>query len=507
MRSLDDPPAPMTAQPDGIRRAAVSGVAWSLVQSWGGRIASTAAFVALARTLDPDDFGVIALAVIFIDLGQMLINRGFGASIIQREELTDEDLDSAFWFSVAAGAALAVVCVATAGLLADAFDEPPLASVLRVLALNWVFGALSSVPQSVLQRELRFRSLALRRLLAVCVSGAVGVTLAVAGAGVWSLVVMALVQSGVGVIVLWSVSSWRPRWRLSVARLRAMRRFAAGVVGIDFVRFFSVRGEAFLVGAAVGPIPLGYYAVATRFLQLLNEVFTSTVGTVAFPVFSRLQDDDARRRRALFSVVRMCALAAFPAFCGLAVLAPEFIATVLGSRWAPSVILSQLLALTGLRHSISYFIANVVLSTGNAPLALQIQIVGVVVKAVALAIGVQWGVEGVAWAVLISSYATFPVALWSLRRTTGIAPRDYLVNVSRPALAAATMVVAVVGVRALVNGLGDAATLVVGTVIGAITYVATLAVVAPSLFRELRGFLADAGRRRARVPASPEAVL
>ena len=409
---------PVRTPTDGIRRAAVRGVAWSLIQSWGGRLASTVVFVALARALAPGDFGVVALAAIFIDLGLLLINRGFGASIIQREDLTDEDLDSAFWFSVLAGAILMLVCIATAGLLADAFDEPDLELVLQVLAANWLLGALSSVPQNILQRQLRFRVLALRRLLAITLSGAVAIALAIAGAGVWSLVVMVLMQSAVGVIVLWSVSGWRPRWRLSTTRLREMGGFASRVVGIDLIRFFGLRGEAFLVGAALGPVSLGYYSVATRFVVLLNEVFTSTIGSVTFPVFSRLQTDSERRRRALFSVVRMCALAAFPAFCGLAVLAPEFIHTTLGSRWDPSVVLTQLLALYGLRYSVTYFIANVVLSTGNAALELRLTIIGVAVKAMAVAIGMQWGVEGVAWAVVASSYATLPMGLWALRRTT-----------------------------------------------------------------------------------------
>ena len=298
--------------------------------------------------------------------------------------MTDEDLDSAFWFSMMAGTALALVCVASSGLLAQAFDEPQLESVLRVLSVNWILGALSSVPQSVLQRQLRFRSLAIRRLLAVTVSGATGVALAVAGAGVWSLVVMAVTQSAIGVIVLWSVSSWRPRWRLSLERLREMRRFAASVVALDVLRFFGVRGESFFIAAVIGPVALGYYAVANRFLVLLNEMFTSTIGTVAFPVFSRLQNDSERRRRALFSVVRMCSLAAFPVFCGLIVLAPELIPTVVGPGWEQSVLPAQLLALHGLRYSITYFIANVVLSTGNAALELGMELIGLAVKVVAL---------------------------------------------------------------------------------------------------------------------------
>jgi len=451
--------------------------------------------VVLGRLLEPKHFGVVALAVIVIDLGQMLINRGFGASIVQRQDLTDEHLDSAFWFSVAAGLALTAAFGLSAGVIADAFDEPQLAAVLRVLAFNWVLGAFASVPRNILQRELRFRSLALRQLVAVTVSGAVGIGLAVAGHGVWSLVVQALVQSAVSVAVLWAVSPWRPRWRASVQRLREMQGFATSVVGIDLLRFFAVRGEGFVIGAAVGPVSLGYYAVATRFHQLLNEAFTSTVGVVAFPVFSRLQDERERRQRALFSVLRMTSLAAFPAFGLVAVLAPEIIKGVFGTRWEPSVVLAQLLALHGLRYSITYFISSVVVSTGMAALELRLTIVGVAVKAVALAIGVQWGVIGVTWAVVAASYVTLPLTLWALWRTTGITARTYLRQVVEPGVAALVMVAVVAGARILFGGLADLATLAVCSAIGAVTYLAAIGALAPKLLAEARSYLVEVVRR------------
>jgi PST family polysaccharide transporter len=491
-----------TTPVDEIRHAAATGAAWSLFQSWGARLVSTATFFVLARNLDPKDFGVVALAVIFIDLGQMLIKRGFSASIVQRQDLIDEDLDSAFWFSVALGVVMMAAFVLAAGPIADAFDEPQLAPVLRLLSLNYVLGALSVVPQSVLQRQMKFRSLALRRLVTVVVSGIVGVVLALAGADVWSLVAMALVESVVAAVVLWSVSEWRPRMRVSRSRLRGMRRFAASVIAIDLLRFVAVRGEGFLIAATVSSLALGFYSVATRFLLLLNEVLTSTIGSVTFPVFSRLQDDPERRERALLSVVRMTSLAVFPAFAGLAVLAPEIIHTTLGARWDPAVLLTQLLALHGLRYGISFFISNVVLSTGNAGLELRLTIVGVCVKSIALAIGLQWGVVGMTWAVVISSWAGMPLGLWALRRTTGIRSRDYLRQLVGPALAALAMIAVVTAVRPLFDGIGDTAVLVGCTLIGGATYVATIGIVAPRLFAEVRDILGDIRRRPAKVTST-----
>jgi PST family polysaccharide transporter len=469
----------------GLRRAAVSGAAWSLAQAWGGRLVSTIAFLMLARLLSADDFGVVALAAIVIDLGQVIILRGFGAILIQREDLTEKDVDSAFWFTFAVGSVLALATWMLAAPLAEAAGEPGLTPVLRALSASWILGAFWSVPQNLLQRELRFRSLAIRRLAAVTISGVLAVALALAGAGVWSLVALTLSQNVVSIIVLWSVSSWRPSFRVSRASLVSMRGFALSIVGIEIVRFLAVRGEGMLIGVLISPIALGYYAVAQRFLQLLNEIFTSTIGSVAFPIFSRLQNDEARRSRALTSIVQLTSLASLPAFTGLAVLAPEIVEVCLGSKWEPSVVLIQLLALHGLRYAITYFVSSVVISTGSAAFELRITLLGVVIKAMCLAVGVQFGVVGVATSVVISSWGTLPLTLYALRRTTGITAGTYLRSMLEPAIAAGAMCAAVVGTKALLADTNDLLVLVCGVVVGVGVYTLVIMLIAPRLLREL----------------------
>jgi polysaccharide transporter, PST family len=425
---------------------------------------------------------------------------------VQREDVTDEDLDAVFWFSLGVGVALVALSWPTAGLLSDALGEPDFAPVLRVLSLNWILAAFWNVPQNILQRELRFASLAARRLLAVSISGVVAVALALAGAGVWSLVVMSTTQSVVSIVVLWSASKWRPSRRFSWASIRSMRGFAVRVVTIDLTRFFTIRGEGLLVGAALGPVQLGYYAVAQRFLTLLQEMFGSSIGQVAFPVFSRLQTDRERRSRALRSVVRLTGVAAFPAFIGLAVLAPVVVEVLLGPKWEPSVVLVQLLALAGLRAAMTQFVSGAIVSTGDAALQLRTMLIGVAVKAVALVIGVRYGVIGVAAAVVVSSYVTLPVTFWALRRATDLTARTYLRQAAEPAVAAGVMVLALLAGHAV---LGDEVAaplrLVLGVVVGGAAYLGTLAVVGRGLLGEARGAFAElaGGRRATRRAAAP----
>ncbi len=484
----------------GLRGAALRGAGWSLLQAWGGRLISTAVFFLLARLLVPADFGVVALATIFVELGQLVMNRGFGASIVQRDELSDEDLDAVFWFSLGIGVVLSAVSWSTAGLLAGALGEPDFAPVFRVLSLNWILAAFWSVPQNVLQRELRFASLAARRLLAVSVGGAVALALALAGAGVWSLVAMSTVQSLVSIVVLWSASPWRPSRRFSWQSIRSMRGFAARVVATDLTQFFTVRGEGLLIGAALGPVPLGYYAVAQRFVTLLRELFGSSIGNVAFPVFSRLQHDRERRSRALGTAVRLTAMAAFPAFVGMAVVAPEVVEVLLGPTWEPSVILVQLLCLAGLRSAMTQFVPGAVVSTGDAALQLRTTLIGVTVKIACVVVGLQFGVDGVAVAVVVSSYVTLPITFYALRKATDLTAASFLRQTVRPAVAAAVMALAITACRLALDGrLPAVGILALCTVVGAVAYVGALAVVGPAQLAEARDTLRQLRSRR---PAS-----
>lgn len=495
-----DPPTPR----GDLRQAAVRGAGWSLLQAWGGRIVSTASFFLLARLLAPDDFGVVALATIVVELGQKVMNRGFGAAIVQREEVTRDDLDAVFWFTLAVGTVLTSISWITAGFVADLVNEPTFAPVLRVLSINWMLSAFWAVPQNILQRDLRFASLTVRRLLAVSISGFVAVTMALAGAGVWSLVAMSLVQSVVSIVVLWTASSWRPGRHVSRASLVAMRGFAVRMVAIDVLRFFAVRGEGLLIGAVLGSVSLGYYAVAQRFTIFLNEVFTASIGQVAFPVFSRLQFEHERRLRALRSVIRLASLLAFPAFAGLIVLAPETVQVLLGDTWEPSVILVQILALHGLRTALSYFVSGVIVSTGDAALQLRVVVIGLCVKMVALVIGLQYDVEGVAWAVVISSYITLPLTFWALRKATGLTAWSYIRQTIEPALASAVMVAAILGFKWATEDLADLAVLVGGIAVGAVAYTLTILLIAPQLVDDVRNVLRDARGRRSSHQGDPD---
>jgi PST family polysaccharide transporter len=189
-----------------LRAAAARGVGWSALQASASRLLSAVVFVLLARLLEPDAFGVVAVASVFVAFMTVLVDQGFSQALVQRPSLDREHLDTAFWANLAASAVVVALVVGAAGPVADLFDEPDLAPILRALSLALVASALGGVPTALLRRRLAFASLALRGLLSVAAGGVAGVAAALAGFGAWSLVIQLVVQAGVETAVVWSAS-------------------------------------------------------------------------------------------------------------------------------------------------------------------------------------------------------------------------------------------------------------------------------------------------------------
>ncbi|MEJ2558700.1 MAG: lipopolysaccharide biosynthesis protein [Anaerolineae bacterium] len=348
-----------------LRQEAVKGVVWSIIQKWGRAAISTATFMALARLLSPDAFGLVALASVFTAFVEIFLDQGFSAAIVQRADLEREHLDTAFWITVLGGGLLTVGGIAASGLVAALFAEPRLAPILMWLSLSFVLSALSSTQSAILQRELAFKSLAARSLAATTVGGVAGISMAIAGFGVWSLVGQNLANGLAGAIVLWRASDWRPGFNLSRQHYKELFSFGVSVVGNNILKVLVRRSDDFLIGYFLGPTLLGYYTIGYRLLLVIIRLVTGIINAVAFPTFSRLQRDPKRMLRAFYNVTQYTSLLAFPVFSGLAALAPELVPALFGEKWAPSIPVMQVLALIGILQSVLFFNGSVMRASGK----------------------------------------------------------------------------------------------------------------------------------------------
>jgi len=331
-------------RPSGGRLRAAIG--WSYVLT-GGRIGSSILVTfLLARLLGPSEFGLVAMATVFITVAQTLIQQGLVSAIVQRDRLTPEHLDGAFVVLVLAGLGIGLLTAAASPLWAWVNRAPELTVVCVALSPLVLLQGLSIVPEAVLRRELRFRAVAIRTLLASLLSGAVGVVLALFGAGIWALVAQQLVNAAVGLVVLWAVCPWRPSRRPRLSGSRDLLVFSAHSANAGLGLMLSSKADVIFTGLFFGPVATGIYRLAARLPDMLVDVTVRSLQQVALPSLSRLQHDRAALARHLNQLQHLGALAGLPVLGVLAATAHPLV-TLLGPQWAGTETPLRLLCLFG----------------------------------------------------------------------------------------------------------------------------------------------------------------
>ena len=338
---------------------------WAYVATFGQRgIVLLLTFV-LAAILGPEDFGTVAMAIAYIIFIEMFVAQGMGAAIIQRKDLSREHLDSVFWLIVAASIVLCGVSVLLSPWWAAVNRLPELASVITFLSLSVPIKGLTVVQEALLQRAMDFRSLALLRGAALVIGGAVGVTMAFSGYGVWALVGQQLVGSALTTAVMWKVSDWRPRLFFSWRRARELFGFSGGMFASQLGVYTASQSDAILMGLFFGPVAVGLYRLATRLMEAVLDIGTRSIQTVALPHFCSLQDDAPRLRAAVLSCIRLSATITIPAMALLALASDELMLLV-GEKWAPASGVLKIVVFIGMAKALTLFTGPALLAKGRS---------------------------------------------------------------------------------------------------------------------------------------------
>jgi PST family polysaccharide transporter len=302
-------------------------------------------FVLLSRLLGPEAYGLIGIALLINFAGEVLFAQGPWADAIGRDpNPTPEQWSSLFWLLLAIGCILALMAVAVAVPLAWMFAQPALIYLIPCLSPALPFAALGVMPQALLRRELRFAPFAARSAVAGLLAGAVATAAALAGAGVWSLVLLQLVQPAVAAVVLWQAIPWRPAPHFSLAEVRPTLAFVAGGMAERLVLVADALLLRIVIGKALGPIALGHYVLATKALEMLIQLLARPVARVTLPSAVRLASDPPALRRLAERGLEMAALIGFPTGLALAACATDLVPAIFGPAWTPSGTALQLMA-------------------------------------------------------------------------------------------------------------------------------------------------------------------
>lgn len=389
--------------------SATLGAIWNATQRWYAKVLSLVTVAVLARLLDPADFGVVALCMVFVGIGSVLAELGLAPMIIRAPSLTQAQLSSLFWLCLAVGLTLGgAICLASAALSA-ALGEPSLAQPLLALAAVVPINALCVVQASLLTRDLRMRALAIRGGLSATVGALAGISVAFGGGGVWSLVAQSLVAGVVGAAAIWVASDWRPSMEFEFRFVRSVLADGSVLVGTQLVNQLRERGDELVIGFVLGPHALGIWVIAVRITSVLVELFAGVVGTVALPALARVAGDMHRFARVATTAVRRLAFLVWPVLGALVVVSPDLVPGVFGEQWGVSGDLARILTMGALISAVSWLDSSFWLSLGKFRVELFFAVFVAAVQLAAVLIAAPHGLMAIAWAVFARAALVVPI--------------------------------------------------------------------------------------------------
>jgi O-antigen/teichoic acid export membrane protein len=479
-----------------LRQQVVRGVGWKIATVAVVQVTRIVVGVILARLLVPRDFGLASMALLFVGVASVFTDLSFGQALIARREITDRDRSTAFWTTLAAGALCAGAGVAAAPLVADFFSTPAVSHLFAVTSILFLITSFSSTQIALLTREMQFRSLQLREMAGTVLGGVVGVVLAFSGLGAWALVVQALTAEGVSLVLVWRFSSWRPSATWSAESFRRLGSFAGKTSGARVLGYVNLNADNFLIARFLGAAPLGVYSVAYNVMFAPLARLATPIQQVLFPAFALIAADRPRAGGAWLRGSRIVAAITVPAFVGLAVVAPDFVPVVLGHRWHKAIPVLQLLCIAGLAQSLQTLNHSMLQALDRAGALLAFMIFSATLTVSAFAIGLHWGVVGVAAGFAAARTTVLPVFTTIVSRAAQT-PVLAFVGAVRPVLEVSAAMGALT--LALRLGLEDAGVsaglrLAAAVVFGAAVYVALLAWREPGLVREVWTLIRRRGR-------------
>jgi PST family polysaccharide transporter len=490
-----------------FRSRTISGITWSIVSRIGRLGLTFVIGVILARLLSPREFGLVAMITVITSFAAIFAELGFSAALVQKPNVDQVHLSSVFWLNLGAGLALTVAFAAGAPLIARFYQEPMLTPLTMLIATNFVISSLKIVQNTLYTKALDFQTLAIVEICALAVAGAVSITMAYTGFGVWSLAVQSVIVSAITALLIWILSDWRPSLLFRWAAIKDLLGFSMNLFGTKVLNYWVRNIDYLLIGRILGSNPLGIYNRAYDIMLFPLVSVSQVLSRVMFPSFSIIQEDKERVASLYLRMTRTIALITFPMMLGLFVTVEPFVLAVFGPQWVAMIPVLRILSLVGMSQSIGTLTGNLYLSQGRADLEFRIGLFLKTNAILGIVIGLRWGIVGVAAGYAIASFVNAYPSFYFAGRLVNLTYWQLLRNVSA-VLACALAMAAFVWVTGLIvpSSWPNWALLAAQVGSGVVIYLLLVHLFRLQAYQELRALLMEQWhlRRRRIIHSVPE---
>ena len=470
---------------DDMGRKVVSGAGYQFAGIALRTVLTIGSTAVLARLLTPADFGYVAMAAVITELAGLLGAFGFANLLIQRKRIARLHLDTVFWASLALGLVMgSFVLLASLGA-GWLFADPRVAPLLQVMSLGFVIASLTAVPTVILARQMRFRTEFWINIGAVTLRTAAGIAFALAGWGMWSLVLAGLVGHAAQAGLAFANVPFRPRWRFHASFLTRTWRTSGSYLGNTTLYYLTTQLDLLLIGRQLGAAPLGLYQNARTLTDEIRARIAMPIQHVLFPAFSSLQADGEQFRQLTLRAGRLLAAVVIPVSIGISANAPEVVAILYGDRW---LAMTPILTFFGISASLraSTAIASPLFNAKDrVELALKHNVIGATALIACVLVTLPWGIEFVAAGVAAASLYSL-VVLRAAFALIGLRTRDVVVTLGPPAAAALAMWACTAALRSSAWVDGTPLRLLVQALVGGLVYAVCLHLISPRYMQDLR---------------------
>lgn len=391
-----------------LRKKALSSLIWSTSDKVVNQLGYLAVTIFIARLIGPKSFGLIGMLTIFMLLVESVISNGFAQALIQRSgQLTENDTSTIFYVNFIWGILMYLLLYFCAPLIADFYNQPELIGISRLLFIMIIINSLTVVARAKLTIDLDFKSQAIANTFATLLSSIIGIYLALEGYGYWSLVWMLVTKSIFNSLGLWFFCRWIPKLLFNIDSFKSLFKFGSNLMLAGLVATFVNNLYVALIGRYFNATQVGYFTQATNLSNNVSGLISSTLQGVTYPIMTSIKEDRTRLTDIYIQLVSVTMLFSLPFLIGFAAIAPEFIHLTLGDEWLAAVPVLVALCFARAITPISAVNMNILNAIGRSDLFLKIDLSKLPLTLGALFIALPYGINGLAWAMVCTSFIAF----------------------------------------------------------------------------------------------------
>lgn len=451
------------------RREAAHGVMWSAIERFSVQGVQFLLNIIIASILLPSDYGLVAMLSIFMAVAQTFVDSGFANALIQKSDRDEVDYSTVFYFNIAVAILLYMILYVSAPAISAFYSEEPLTLMTRWLGLNLIINALSIVQRAKLTIQTDFKTQAKASLAAACLSGLTGLAMAYSGFGVWSLVVMNILNNSVNTMLLWIYAKWYPIWCFSWSSFRTLFSFGSKLLVSGLLHTIYLNLYSLVIGRFYQANDTGYYNRASSLAQFPSINIATIITRVVFPLQCKIQDEQAKLETSFLFYLRLSCLVIFPLMTLIGVLAEPLVLSILGEKWLPAAKLLTILSFAYILSPILVLNNTILNVKGRSDYFLKAEIIKKIVSVSILLGTLSFGVEVLCWGLLAYNIVDYIIIVFFARKVVNVGYLIQIKNIAPILILSATMSGVVYFTISLISH--PIAQLLVGGFVGVIFFV------------------------------------